>query len=394
MPTPVVLTNASIVTGYAQLDDCALYIDRNGLIGDIFNMARLDQKNFPGETIRIDLHGSYIIPGMIDSHIHGIGGFGTEDCDPKSILGMSEALANYGVTAFMPTVYTNKPEDMMKAEKAILAAMGHETGARIMGINLEGPFISPQKINAQNPDGVQPVDCGLFDQLIKAGEGHVVCMTVAPELKGMRELALLARKENIVLLAGHTNATYENMLEGIQCGILHATHMFNAMSPMHHRNPGAVGTVLIEQNMNCEIICDGVHVHKELVKLLFREKPVSNIVMITDSLKPTKQKGGKLTANGMDAMLSPKGVWVSAHDPDLLLGSALTLHKALRNVVSWGVAMQDAVQMTSTNPARIYGFKNMGMIIPDNYADLTVLDKDLNIKAVFVNGEMVRDNLD
>lgn len=124
MGTPTVLTNGTIVTGFAQLDNCALYIDENGLIGDIFNMQRLGQKEFPENTLRIDVQNAYIIPGMIDSHIHGIGGFGTEDCSPESILGMSERLADYGVSAFLPTVYTNLPEDMIKAEKAIVQAMG------------------------------------------------------------------------------------------------------------------------------------------------------------------------------------------------------------------------------------------------------------------------------
>lgn len=395
MNTPTVLTNSTIVTGYAQLENCALAIDEQGYISDIFNMARLGEKHFPEGTIKLDVGGAYIIPGLIDSHIHGIGGFGTEDCRPESILGMSERLADFGVSAFLPTIYTNLPDDMMRAEKAIVQAMGHEKGARIMGINLEGPFISPERVNAQNPEGVQPVDCGLFEKFVEAGEGHVVCMTVAPELKGMRELALLARRENIVLLAGHTNATYENMIEGIQCGILHATHMFNAMSPLHHRNPGAVGAVLIEQNMNCEIICDGVHVHPELVKLLLREKPISRVVMITDSLKPTKQISGPLLANGMEAVMSPQGAWVSKQDPSLLLGSALTLHKALRNVVSWGVSMQDAVQMTSTNPARIYGFKDMGLLIPDYRADLAILGKEhLDLKGLFVGGKLIRDRFE
>ncbi len=394
MNTPIVLTNSTIITGFAQLEHCALSIDENGLVSDIFNMKRLEEKHFSPHTIHIDLGGDYIIPGLFDSHIHGIGGFGTEDCKEESILGMSERLADYGVSSFLPTVYTNLPGDMIRAEKAIVDAMGKEKGARILGINLEGPFISPLKTNAQNPHGVQSVDCELFERLIQAGQGHVVCMTVAPELKGMRELALLARRENIVLLAGHTNATYENMIEGIQCGILHATHMFNAMSPMHHRNPGAVGAVLIEQNMDCEVICDGVHIHPELVKLLLREKPVSHVVMITDSLKPTKQKSGIPTANGMEAMLSPSGAWVSAKDPDLLLGSALTLLKAFQNAASWGISLQDIVQMTSTNPARIYGFRDQGMLIPDFRADLTILGQDLQFKGLFVGGKLIRNRLD
>jgi len=391
MNTRTVLTNGTLVTGYAKLKDCALYIKEDGTIGDIFNMRRLEEKHFPPETTMIDVAGSYIMPGFIDSHIHGIGGYGTEDCDPESILGMSERLADFGVTAFMPTVYTDKLERMIASTEAIVAAMGREKGAKIMGVNIEGPFISPVRLGAQNPAGVQPVNIDIFNQLIKAGEGKVICMTVAPELKKMRELALLARRENIVLLAGHTDATYENIMEGMQCGIFHSTHFFNAMSRLHQRNPGTVGAILIQRDMQCEIICDGVHVHPELVKLLLREKPSDNIVMVTDSLKPTKQRTGPLTADGVPCVLNAEGAFVSANDPDLFLGSALTMLQGVKNVVNWEVPLQQAVQMSSSNPARIYSFNKQGLLVPGYQADIVILDQNLQMKGLFINGDLIRD---
>jgi N-acetylglucosamine-6-phosphate deacetylase len=216
-------------------------------------------------------------------------------------------------------------------------------------------------------------------------------MTVAPELKQMRALALEARKHNVVLLAGHTDATYENIMEGIQCGILHSTHFFNAMSRLHHRNPGTVGAIMIQSNMNAEIICDGVHVHPELVKLLLREKPLDNIVMVTDALKPTKQRTGKMTANGVEAMLNEEGAFVSKKDPSLFLGSALTMLQGLRNMTDWGIPLTDSVQMATTNPARIYSMKKVGSIIPEYRADLTILDDKLQLKALFIGGKLIRD---
>jgi N-acetylglucosamine-6-phosphate deacetylase len=331
------------------------------------------------------------MPGFIDSHIHGIGGYGTEDCNPNSILGMSERLADFGVTAFMPTVYTDKLDRMLASTKAIVQAMGKEKGAKIMGVNIEGPFISPLRLGAQNPAGVQPVNIEIFNQLIAAGEGKVICMTVAPELKRMRELALLARKENIVLLAGHTDATYENIMEGMQCGIFHSTHFFNAMSRLHQRNPGTVGAILIQRDMQCEIICDGVHVHQELVKLLLREKPSDNIVMVTDSLKPTKQRTGPLTADGVPCVLNSEGAFVSAEDPELFLGSALTMLQGVKNVVNWEVPLQQAVQMSSSNPARIYSFNKQGLLVPGYQADIVILDQNLQLKGLFINGDLIRD---
>ncbi len=391
MSLRTVLTNGTVVTGYAKLKNCALYIDEKGEIGDIFNMRRLEEKDFPPDTIMIDVGGSYIMPGFIDSHIHGIGGFGTEDCKVSSILGMSERLADFGVSAFMPTVYTDKLENMLASTKAIVEAMGSEKGAKIMGVNLEGPFISMERVGAQNPEGVLPVNLDIFNQLIDAGKGHVICMTVAPELKHMRELALLARERNIVLLAGHTDATYENIMEGMQCGIFHSTHFFNAMSRLHHRNPGTVGAILIQREMQCEIICDGVHVHPELVKMLLREKPLDNIVMVTDSLKPTKQRSGSCVANGVECAIGPDGAFVALKDPDLFIGSALTMLQGLRNVVEWEVPIQQASQMCATNPARIYNFSKQGMLVPGYKADIVVLDENLQIKGLFIEGDLIRD---
>jgi N-acetylglucosamine-6-phosphate deacetylase len=386
-----VLTNATVVTGYAKLTNNALYIDEHGEIGDIFNMRRLATKHFPPDTVIIDVGGAFVMPGLIDSHLHGIGGYGTEDCDPASILGMSERLADFGVTAFMPTVYTDTLPVMLASVRAIAQAMGQERGAKIMGINIEGPFISPQRVGAQNLAGVRSVDLDVFNQLIDAGEDKVICMTVAPELRGMRELALEARKRDIVLLAGHTDASYENIMEGMQAGILHSTHFFNAMSRLHHRNPGTVGAILIQREMQCEIICDGTHIHPELVKMLLRDKPLDNIVMVTDSLKPTKQRSGPCTANGIVCTVGSDGAFVSLDDPNLILGSGLTMLQALRNVIEWEIPIQQASQMSSTNPARIYNLPKQGMLVPGYKADIVVLDQNLQMKGLFIDGVLVRD---
>jgi N-acetylglucosamine-6-phosphate deacetylase len=386
-----VLVNGTIITGFAKLQNCGLFMDQDGMIGDIFNMKRFEQKSFPANTQVIDVQGAYITPGFIDTHIHGIGGFGTEDATVESILGMSERLADFGVSAFLPTIYTDKIDRMFASIEAIVAAIGYEKGATILGINLEGPFISNERLGAQNADGVRSVDIALFNRLISAGKGHVICMTVAPELKGMRELALTAIKNGIVLLAGHTNATYENIIEGMQAGILHSTHFFNAMSRLHHRNPGTVGAIMIQQDMQCEIIADGVHVHPELVKLLLREKQTGNVVLVTDSLKPTMQTTGMLMANGEVAVLAADGAFHRQVDPDTLLGSSLTMLQGVRNLVSWEIPIEAAVQMATSNPARIYDFEMMGRLSPGYMANVVVFDKSFIIKGLFVKGELIRD---
>lgn len=388
--TPYVLVNGTVISGVARIENCAIAVDEDGTISDVFRMKRLEEQEYdPENTTLIDVEGAYIVPGLIDTHIHGIGGHGTEDCSVDSILGMSERLADFGVTSFLPTVYTDTLDKMKRSARAIDEAMGHEEGAIIEGVNFEGPFISPDKIGAQNPAGLQRADMRVFNELIDAAGGHVVCMTVAPELKHMRTIALEASKKGIVLLAGHTNAKYENIIEGMQCGILHTTHFYNAMSPLHHRNPGVVGAVMIQEDMKAEIICDGIHVHPELIKLLIREKPVSNIVMVTDALRPTMQTEGELTANGMAAELID-GAFVSRDDHTLFLGSALTLLKGLENVVEWGIPLEHAIQMCSSNPARIYNFQKKGALIPGYEANIAVINQDYTIKGVLVKGKVIR----
>ncbi|MCR4626981.1 MAG: N-acetylglucosamine-6-phosphate deacetylase, partial [Treponema sp.] len=291
------LHNGTLLNGFSQMDKCALLIN-DGKIEDVFSEERFKQHKFSDEDILLDVHGAYIAPGMIDTHIHGFKGHGTDECTTEGILQMSADLAEYGVTAFNPTMYPSSEESMIKTIKAIVKAMGHEKGAHIMGIHLEGPFISPNKLGVQRPETVKAVDLALMERLWEASEGHIVNMTVAPEIKDMRRLALNCLQKGIVLQAGHTDAAYKNMVEGMQAGIFHATHMFNAMSQLHHRNPGAVGAVLTHAEMTCEIIADGVHVHKDLFKLLQKDKTPDQIVLITDALTPTEQFGDNLVANG------------------------------------------------------------------------------------------------
>jgi N-acetylglucosamine-6-phosphate deacetylase len=163
------------------------------------------------------------------------------------------------------------------------------------------------------------------------------------------------------------------------------------MSRLHHRNPGTVGAIMIQQDMQCEIIADGVHVHPELVKLLLREKPTSNVVLVTDSLKPTRQEQGELIANNELAVLGSDHAFHRASDPDTLLGSSLTMLDGVRNLVSWEIPIETAIQMATSNPARIYDFNKIGRLAPGYQADITVFDKNFQLKGVFKKGEPIRD---
>ena len=379
--------NATVLNGISQMDDCAVLID-GGKIADIFSETRFRQKSFDNDVSVIDAQGMYVAPGLIDTHIHGFKGHGTDVCTTEGILRMSADLADYGVTAFNPTMYPSDEETMISSIKAIVRAMGQEEGAKIMGIHLEGPFISPQKLGVQRPETLKSVELDLMERLWEASEGHIVNMTVAPELKDMRRLALMCLDKGIVLQAGHTDAAYSNMVEGMQAGIFHSTHFFNAMSQMHHRNPGAVGAILIHSEMTCEIIADGVHVHPDLFKLLQKDKTSDQIVLVTDALTPTEESGDHFTANGEEVVF--KDGCFHRKEDDVIAGSALTMIRGLKNLVSFGFPLSDAVKCASANPARIMRYQKKGMLVPGYDSDVIVFDKDFSLHFVMVQGRTIK----
>ena len=384
MVAAVCIHNATVFNGYTMMRDCAVLVRQNKIV-DVFNEERLAHKNFRADTFFFDAKGAYLAPGFIYTHIHGFAGYGTEDCQPESILEMSAALLKYGTTSFIPTLYSAPRQQMLAAIKAVVKAMGHEKGARILGIHLEGPFISPQRLGAQTADSLSPVDLNLMEELWNASEGHIINMTVAPELKNMRELALYCLSKGIVLQAGHTNATYEQMIEGMQARIMHVTHLFNAMSRMHHRDPGAVGAVFIHPELSCEVIADGIHINPEIIKFLLTCKSLDKVVLVTDALKPTKQKKKPLIANGEEVYLDQ---CFYRKSDDAIAGSALSMVDSVRNIVSYGFHLEQAVHMAATNPARIMKQDHLGVIAPGYDADLVLLDTKLNVLYTIIQGKV------
>ena len=390
MSSSLCLHNGTILTGYGQMSGCAVLIE-DGKVADIFNEKRFAQKKFDPSTRIIDVGGAFVSPGFIDNHIHGFMGHGTDDRTTDAIVEMSRDLAQFGVTSFCPTIYPQDDEDFIRTIQACVGAMGKESGAKILGLHLEGPFISPEKLGVQRPETVRTVDLDLMERFWEASQGRITNMTVAPELKGMRELALYCVQKGITLQAGHTNATYENMVEGFQAGILHSTHCYNAMSSLHHRNPGAVGAVLAYREVGAEIIADGIHVHPELVRLLMRDKDLNKIVLVTDALKPTEQREGCLFANGEEVVF--KGDIFRRKSDDVIAGSSLTMIKGVKNLVSWGVSIEDAVKMGSANAAAILNIPKLGSLIPGYAGDVVVFDRQYNVLMTVIGGDIKKNIL-
>lgn len=383
MDTAICLHNANVLTGFSVMQNCAVYI-KNDKIADVYSEQRFQQKKFSPKVKIINVNGAYIAPGFIDTHIHGIGGFSADDADSKSILKMSDILASYGATSFIPTIGATQEKQLMPKIKAVLKAMGREKGAHILGIHLEGPFLSPERIGGQEQEGISPVDLAYMERIYKTAKGKIINMTVAPELKGMRDLALYCIEKGIILQAGHTNATYDQMIEGMQANIMHVTHMFNAMRPLHHREPGTVGAALTHPEISCEIIGDGVHVNPNLIQLLMKSKPLSQLVLITDSLKYAKAEIPADADFYFDQCFKRKA-------DNVIIGSGITMLDGFKNLVSYGIPPEKAIRMASVNPAKIMQQPHKGLIIPGYDADLVVFNQDFDIIHTIIDGQFLKE---
>ena len=299
----------------------------------------------------IDLKNNIITTPFVDTHIHGSYGFGVDSKEPDALLKLSLALKKQGVYAFCPTLFTMPLAQTLSILKKFSKTIGQEKGAKILGFHLEGPFISKKRLGFMRKEAVQEISLSVLKKLYEAAQGKIISMTVAPEVKNLKILVNFAKKHNILLQAGHTSATYQEMLKGYNLGIKHATHLYNAMSGFHHRDLGAVGTIFYLKDFSSEIIADGCHSSPEAVKLFLRQKTPDKVFIITDALTPTGKKEG--FSNGQKVKLQ-NGVFVRTSD-GVIAGSSLTILKAVQNLVKWGYPLEKALMAASTNPAKRFG---------------------------------------
>ncbi len=377
------ITPVCAVTPQDTLQQAAIWIQN----GHIFRI--LDAEELPPQAQqlpRIEAKGCVAIAGFIDLHIHGFAGFGPELADPQALLNMSEALVQTGVCAFCPTLYCAKPAEMEKLLRKLRPAVGLETGAKIIGFHLEGPFISPKKPGVMKPQDIAPADLKAFQKICEAGDGTIVSVTLAPELPGIEPVIDYAKQNGILLQAGHTNATYDEFLLGAARGVTHVTHLFNAMSPFNHREPGVAGAALMHPGISCELIADGVHVHPDIVSFLRTVKPIEKIIAITDALLPTGQKEGPFLANAEEVVFKG-GVWRRRKD-GVIAGSALTMAQAFKTLLDCGYTLPQAAACTSSNAARLIGLSKYGALEEGASADIVLLNASFEPEKVFLRGQM------
>lgn len=338
-----------------------------------------------------DLDGALVIPGLVDIHVHGCAGADFSDGDYAGLVRMARYLARRGVTSFAPASMTLPYDALDKAFHAAarLRREGLADGARLMGIQMEGPFLSREKRGSQNPAYLRLPDWDRFLRLYDAAEGLLRIVDVAPELPGAAEFTRRASEKCRVSVA-HTAAGYDQAAAVFDAGATHLTHLFNAMSGIHHRHPGPIGAASERENVTAELICDGIHVHPSAVRMAFRLFP-GRICLISDALRCCGMADGPYSLGGQEILLSGG---VARLTGGAIAGSAADLYQCMRRAVSFGIPREQAVWAATALPARVIGRESeTGAIADGRAADFVICGGELEPEAVYLGGKRLEQSV-
>jgi N-acetylglucosamine-6-phosphate deacetylase len=339
----------------------------------------------------LDIPSQYkAVPGFIDVHIHGANGADTMDATTEALEIMSQILPSEGTTSFLATTMTQEEK---RIEKALANAgayiKGHQTAgkAEILGIHLEGPFVNPKKAGAQPIQYIIEPNLELFKKWEQLSRQTIKLVTLAPECSGGLEMIRYLKANGIIASIGHTDATYEEVLNAIEMGANHVTHLYNQMKALHHREPGVVGAAFLKEELKAELIVDGVHVHPEMVKLAYKQKGKTGLILITDSMRAKCLKNGHYDLGGQDVSVQDGRAVLS---DGTLAGSILRLGQGVKNILAFtGCKLEDAVEMAAVNPAKQLNiFERKGSISEGKDADIVVLDENHEVYMTICRGQV------
>lgn len=336
----------------------------------------------------IDGKGLYLAPGFIDVHIHGAGGFDTMDATKEAINTIAKTVVKHGTTSFCPTTMTMPVEAINKAIEVIKDAKIHGTeGANVLGAHLEGPFISPNAIGAQNPNYLQALSMDTYNAMVGNDRDAVTSITLAPEVPGALDVIKELAKENILVSMGHTKATYEQAIEGIKAGASHVTHLFNAMTPFTHREPGVVGAAY-DTDITAEVITDGIHISYPALRTTFKVKGTDKCLLVSDAMCACGMPDGMYALGGQDVIVDAGAARLKN---GALAGSVLTIDNAIRNLKNnTDLPLNEIVRMATYNPAIYAKVETHKGLIKEGYdADLVLFDENISIKKVIVGGREI-----
>ncbi len=364
----MIIKNGLVFTEGCKFEKKDVYIE-----GDII------VDHIPADTEEIDATGLYVIPGLVDVHTHGAVGHDFCDADLDGLYEIAAFEKSQGVTSFCPTSMTLSEEMLTGIFATIKDFKPEKKHARALGINMEGPFISLAKKGAQNGKYVINSDIDVFKRLNEVSGGNIRLVTLAPETDGatlfIKELA-----KDVNISVGHTEAGFDTADSAFKGGANHVTHLFNAMPAFNHRDPGVVGAALENENVMAELICDGVHVHPCMVRSTYRMFGDDRIVLVSDSMEATGMEDGVYSLGGQRVTKTGNKATL---DDGTIAGSCTSLFNCFKTAIKFGIPLESAVKMAATNPAKSIGLGDKaGVIKAGAYADLLLLDKDLNLVKV------------
>ncbi len=373
----MILKNATIVNEEFKPEKADIKI-QNGKIAEI-------GENLDGENT-VDMSGKYILPGFVDTHIHGA--YGERISDDGTTLSKVKAFeATQGVTSVAITTASSDYENLIKQMKVAYEASKIKEGTKIAAVHAEGPFLSLEYKGAMNEKNLIAPNKKLLDEMVEAGQGLLKIITVAPERENGLEFIEYAVSKGIAVSMGHTNATYEQATDAIKAGASRLTHTFNAMRPINHREPGVLVAALNDKSVMCEVICDYVHLHPATIRMIYTLKGRDGMCMISDSGHAAGLEISEFEVDGIKRYVKD-GVVRLANGT--IAGSARTLADGVRNLIKDGIPVEDVAKMASYNPARSLGLdKEIGSISVGKCADLAVLDDGYRVVATYIDGECV-----
>lgn len=347
----------------------------------------------PGSQI-VNATGGIVMPGFIDTHFHGSAGDDVMANGAEGIRRIARALMRFGTTGFLATTIAARHSELMKTtEDTIAAESDSPEGAEILGLHIEGPYINLKYKGAQPVEGIRDPNFDECRELLAAANGRIKIMTMAPELPGGMELIGFLKANGVEASLGHSEADYDTALAAIEAGATRATHLYNAMSGVHHRKPGLASAVLNEPGIQAELICDGVHVHPRMAQLAWRAKGRDGVTLITDATAAQGVGDGTFTLG--DFQIQVRGPLCTLMDGVTIAGSVLTMNRAVGNAIDFtGMSLIDAAHTSSLAPARACGVANRkGSIEVGKDADLAVLKPDFSVWLTIRAGAVAYEHL-
>ncbi len=378
-----VLTAKRLYDGTRLLDEPIMVLED----GCIASIASRPAGAVPAGAQVLDFPEAILAPAFFDVHIHGAAGHDAMEATPEALAAMGRFLASRGTGSFLATTVTAPMDTTLRAVSGLAKLIVQEPtepAARPLGIHLEGPFLSHAKRGVHPPEFLLAPDIATFDKLFEAAEGQVRLMTLAPELPGAVELASYAARRGVRVSLGHSNATAAETRAAVAAGASSATHTFNAMRTLDHREPGILGEALTDDRLFAELICDGIHSVPEMARLWWRAKGPERAILVTDAMSAAGMPDGEYRLGGLTVQVAQG----RATTDGVLAGSVLTLDRALANFLKFtGATVEQGLRLLTRNPAAMTGFeRETGRVSVGRPADLVVVSSEGSLEASFVNG--------